>query len=184
MSWFTRNNSEKKKESFSLRLREMVFCALLASLMFSTQVFMEFAPNIHLTGMLTMVCTIVFRRKALYPIYLYVFLLGLRWGFSLSWIPYLYLWTVLWAVTMLIPKKMPKKLAAVVYPAVCCLHGLFFGVLYAPAQALLFGFTFQQTLTWIAAGFYYDLLHAIGNACAGLLILPLSELLIRLNKKA
>ena len=74
---------------------------------------------------------------------------------------------------MLLPKSMPKWLAPIVYMAVCALHGLLFGVLYAPSQALLFGFTFEQTLAWIAAGFPFDVIHAVGNAVSGLLICPL-----------
>ena len=83
---------------------------------------------------------------------------------------------------MLLPKNMPKGIAIVVYPIICALHGLFFGVLYAPVQALMFGFTFEQTLTWIAAGFTFDIIHMIGNLAVGLLILPVSQALKRLVK--
>ena len=157
---------------------------MLAAIMFVSKIIMEVLPNIHLLGTLTMVYTLVFRKKALIPIYLYVFINGLYAGFSAWWVPYLYVWTVLWGVTMLLPKRMKRSVAAVVYPAVCCLHGLLFGVLYAPAQALLFGFNFEQTLAWIAAGIPFDVMHGIGNLVSGILILPLSELIKRLIKKA
>ena len=84
---------------------------------------------------------------------------------------------------LLIPRKLPKKVRAVIYSAVCCLHGLCFGVLYAPVQALMFGFNFEQTLAWIAAGLTFDVIHGIGNLAAGFLILPLSELLFKLTGK-
>ena len=83
---------------------------------------------------------------------------------------------------MLLPKHMPKGVAAVVYPLLCALHGILFGVLYAPAQAVMFGLNFEQMLAWIAAGLPFDLLHSAGNFAAGLLILPLSELLRRLDR--
>ena len=102
-------------------------------------------------------------------------------GFSLWWVPYLYIWAVLWGVTMLLPKKMPKAVAAVVYPLVCCLHGAMFGVLYAPAQAMLFGLDFRGMLAWIAAGFVFDITHAIGNFAVGLLIYPMATVLRRLK---
>lgn len=155
---------------------------MLGCLIFCSKMVMEVLPNIHLVAVLTMVYTIVFRWKALIPLYVYVMLDGLFHGFAMWWYPYLYVWTVLWAVTMLLPKRMPKKAAVIVYPAVCALHGLFFGVLYAPAQALMFGFDFEQTLTWIAAGFAFDITHFFGDLFAGLLILPLSQLLKRLTK--
>ena len=155
---------------------------MLGCLIFCSKMVMEVLPNIHLVAVLTMVYTIVFRWKALIPLYVYVMLDGLFHGFAMWWYPYLYVWTVLWAVTMLLPKRMPKKAAVIVYPAVCALHGLFFGVLYAPAQALMFGFDFEQTLTLIAAGFAFDITHFFGDLFAGLLILPLSQLLKRLTK--
>lgn len=158
----------------------MALFAMLGALMYCSKVIMEVAPNIHLLGMLTMTFTVVFRAKALIPIYIYVMLNGLFAGFATWWVPYLYIWAVLWGVTMLLPKKMPKKVAYVVYPAVCCLHGLAFGTLYAPAQALLFGLNFEQTIAWIAAGFPWDIVQGVGNLFAGMLIVPLSTLLGKL----
>ena len=84
---------------------------------------------------------------------------------------------------MLLPRNMPKKCAAVVYPLVCALHGLAFGTLYAPAQALIYGLSLEGMLAWIVAGLPWDVVHALGNLAAGVLILPLSELLRRLNAK-
>lgn len=156
---------------------------MLGSIMFISKILMEFLPNIHLLGMLIMVYTLTFRAKALVPIYVYVMLNGLYGGFSSWWLPYLYIWAILWGVTMLLPKRMPRCVACVVYPIVCALHGFTFGILYAPAQALIFGFNFEQTLTWVATGFYFDILHGIGNFVFGLFVLPLSELLKKLGRR-
>lgn len=165
-------------------VRELALFAMLGTLMFCSKIIMELLPNIHLLGMLTMVYTLVFRKKALIPIYINVFLTGLFGGFAMWWMPYLYIWTILWGVTMLLPKNMPMKAACVVYPIICCLHGLAYGTLYAPAQALMFGLNFQQMLAWIVAGLPFDMIHGIGNLAAGLLIVPLSELLKKLMKRS
>ena len=151
--------------------------------MFCSKIVMEFLPNVHLLGALTMVYTLVFRKKALIPIYVYVVLNGVFAGFNLWWVPYLYIWTILWGITMLLPKRMPKKVACVVYPIVCSIHGFAFGTLYAPAQALMFGLNFRQMLAWIVAGFPFDVIHGVSNFVAGLLIFPLSQLLFKLVKK-
>ena len=150
--------------------------------MFISKIVMEALPNIHLLGMLTVTYTLVFRKKALIPIYVYVLLNGLFSGFNAWWVPYLYIWTILWGATMLLPKNMPKAVACVVYPIICALHGLCFGILYAPVQALMVGFTFEETLAWIAAGFTFDVIHTVGNFAVGLLIYPVSEALKRLTK--
>ena len=165
-----------------LTLRETVTFAMLGVLMFCSKLFMELAPNIHLLGMLVITFTLVYRAKALIPIYLFVFLLGLYYGFPyLWWGAYLYIWTLLWGVTMLLPKALPPRVAPVVYALLCGLHGLLFGVLYAPYNALVYGFDFSQTLAWVAAGFWFDFLHMLGNLAAGVLIVPLQRLLLRLE---
>lgn len=172
--------NEKVKKPL-LSVAEMTIFAVLGALMFCSKVIMEWAPNIHFLGMFTMTYTLAYRTKALIPIYVYVLLNGIYAGFQPWWIPYLYIWTVLWGVTMLLPKKLPSKIACIVYPIVCGLHGLAFGILYAPAQALMFGLNFNQTLAWIAAGFPFDCVHAAGNFAAGFLILPLVTLIRKID---
>ena len=156
---------------------------MLGSVMFISKIVMEFLPNVHLLGMLTMAYTVVFRVKALIPIYVYVALNGLYAGFSMWWLPYTYIWTILFLITLLLPKRMPKKLKAVVYPVVCAIHGFAFGALYAPAQAVMFGLNFEQTIAWIIAGIPFDLIHGVSNFIAGLLVLPTAELLSNLYSK-
>ena len=155
---------------------------MLGTVMFVSKILMEGLPNIHMLGMFTMTYTVVFRRKALIPIYVYVLLNGIYAGFSLWWFPYLYIWTILWAVTMVLPRSMSKRAACIVYPLVCCLHGLSFGTLYAPANALIMHLSFKATLAWIVSGLPWDLVHGIGNLVFGFLVLPLSELLKKLNR--
>ena len=166
------------------RVRDLALFSMLGTLMFVSKLLLEVLPNIHLLGMLTMVYTVVFRKRALIPIYIYVMLNGVYAGFSPWWVPYTYIWTVLWEITMLIPENISPKIACVLYPLICGLHGLAFGVLYAPAQAIMFGYDFRQMLAWIATGIGFDVLHTAGNLAAGTLVLPLSALMKKLYKKA
>ncbi len=172
----------RKRAKVGLSITEMVIFAMFGAMMYGTTLALQAVPNVHLLGLFIVTLTVVYRRKALYPIYVFVFLNGLQWGFNTSWVPYLYVWTVLWGVVMLLPKKMPLPVAAVVYPVVSALHGFLFGVIYAPAQALLFGLDFRGMLTWIVVGLQYDVIHGIGNLCSGLLIVPLIALVRRLDK--
>ena len=164
----------------SRRIRECVIFAMLTTLMFVSKLVMELLPNVHLLGTLTVLYTVVYRKKALIPIYLYVLINGLYAGFAMWWIPYLYVWAILWGMAMLIPKRIPDRVAAVVYPVVCSLHGFMFGVIYAPLQALMYGLNFKGMIAWIAAGLPFDVIHGISNFAVGLLILPLSKVLRKL----
>jgi hypothetical protein len=156
-----------------LTIKEMAVFAMLGSVMYASKIIMEAAPNIHLLGVFTVSFTVVYGKKALYPIYTYIILNGIFCGFATWWIPHLYLWIILWGVVIFLPKNMPSKLKPFVYMAVCSAHGFLYGTLYAPAQALLFGLDFQKTLAWIAAGLPYDCIHGVSNFFCGLLIMPI-----------
>ena len=126
--------------------------------MFASKMLMELLPNIHLLGVLTVAYTVVYRRKALYPIYIYVLINGIFCGFAAWWFAYLYVWLILWG--------------AAVYMAVCAAHGFLFGTLCAPAQALLFGLNFEGMAAWIVAGLPFDVVHGVSNFLCGVLIMP------------
>lgn len=171
-----------------LKAREIAVFSMLGALMFASKQLMELLPNVHLLGVMIVAITVVYRRKALYPLYIFVAIEGLIAGFSLWWIPYLYIWTVLWGAVMLLPKNMPKKLQSIVYMAVCAAHGFLYGTLYAPAQAIMFGLNFKGMVAWIVAGLPYDMIHGVSNLICGLLIVPIISALRLadrgLNKKS
>lgn len=167
-----------------LSAREVAVFGMLGAAMYASKLLMEFLPNVHLLGVFVVAITVVYRKKALYPIYLYVLVNGLFAGFALWWVPYLYLWTVLWGAVMLLPRRMPPRVRPLVYMAVCAGHGFLFGTLYAPAQALLFGLDFKGMLAWIVAGLPWDFVHGISNFFCGVLIVPLISVLRLADKTA
>lgn len=167
------NSRQSKKAS----VKEIAVFGMLGALMYASKVIMEVIPNVHFLGTFIVAMTVVYRKKALYPIYVFVFLTGLLNGFGTWWIPYLYIWTVLWAVVMLLPKGLSGKKAIVIYCIVSAMHGFLYGTLYAPFQAIMYNLDFNGTLAWIMAGLPYDLIHGVGNLCCGILIVPLIQLL-------
>ena len=160
-----------------LTIKEMTLFGMLGAVMYCSKIFMEFLPNVHLLGVFTIAFTLVYGKKALYPIYVYVMLNGLFAGFNMWWIPYLYIWTVLWGATILLSRKTPKF----VYVLLCGAHGFLFGTLYAPMQALMFGLDLKGTIAWIIAGLPYDCIHGVANLCVGILIIPVATLLKKLD---
>ena len=174
-------NSDTQKHK-QLSVYEITVFSMLGAIMYCSKIILEWAPNVHLLGMFTMAFTLVYRKKALIPIYVFVLLLGVLNGFNGWWFPYLYIWALLWGITMLLPIKMPQALAAVTYAVICSLHGFLFGILYAPAQAIMFGLDFKQMITWISSGAIFDIVHGISNFFAGFLIIPMTKLLKRIDK--
>ena len=169
----------------NLTLKDTVIFGMLGAVMYASKIIMDVFPNIHLIGVFIVAITVVYRKKALYPIYIFIFLTGLLGGFNMWWIPYLYIWAVLWGAAMLLPKNLPPKAAPIIYTIVCSLHGFLYGVIYAPAQALMFGLDFKGMLAWIAAGLPYDLIHGVSNFISGLiLIVPIISILKIAEKTA
>ncbi len=163
-------------------VRELTVFSMLGAVMYASKILMDLAPNIHLIGVFIVAFTIVYRKKALYPIYIFVLITGMLSGFASWWVPYLYIWTVLWGMTMLLPKQMPKWLRPFVYMIICALHGFLYGALYAPVQALLFGLNFDGMIAWYLAGLPWDILHGISNFFCGILIMPIISILRKLEQ--
>lgn len=160
-----------------LRTKEVAVFAMLGAVMYASKMIMELLPNIHLIGIFVVAYTVVYRKKALYPIYVFVLLTGVYAGFATWWVPYLYIWTILWGAVMLLPRTMPKKIRPLVYMAVCGVHGLLYGVLYSPVQAFFFGLNLEGTIAWIMAGLPFDFVHGVSNFLCGTLIVPIIRVL-------
>ncbi len=173
------SSKQSKKKSTA---KEIAIFGMLGAVMYASKVIMDAIPNVHLIGLFVIAITIVYRKKALYPLYIFVFLTGLLNGFGIWWVPYLYIWTIPWAITMLLPKNMKPKKAVIVYMVVCAAHGFLYGVLYAPFQALAFGLSFEGALAWIASGLPFDAIHGVSNLFLGTLIVPLARLLRKLSQ--
>ncbi len=164
-----------------MSVRRLIVFAMLGSLMFASTWAMKGLPNVHLLALFIIVCTRVYRVQALIPLYVYVFLEGLYQGFSLWWIPYLYIWAVLWAIAMPVPKNLDPRLSGPLYCVIGALHGLAFGAMWAPSQMVLFHLPLRALPAWIMSGLPFDVTHCISNAVVCTLVLPLSNLLLRLE---
>lgn len=170
------------KGKTKLGVADIAVFGMLGAMMYASKVLMEFLPNVHLLATFIVAMTVVYRAKALYPLYIFVILTGLFNGFPMWWIPYVYIWTPLWGVTMLLPRNMPLPVRPFVYTAVCAAHGFLYGILYTPVQALVFGLDFDGMIAWIITGLPWDIVHGIGNLFGSLLVCPLIFVLQKAQK--
>lgn len=159
----------------SLRqIKNITLISVCAALMLALQVAMASLPNIETVTLLVMLYAHCLGKRTFYIIYLFVLAEGLIFGFGLWWIGYLYVWSILCLVVLLLG-EMNSSLAWALVSAV-------FGLLFGPLCAIPYFFTrgIAGALAWIAAGFYFDLVHGVANfAIALLLWKPLS---LALNK--
>ena len=164
------------------QLVDILVFTMLGVIMLLSKLLMEALPNFHLLGTLITAYTIVYRKAALKPIYIFVLLSGIVYGFGAWWFAYLYIWAILWGMVMLLPKNMKPTVAVPVYMIVSGLHGILYGTLYAPAQAIIFGYDFKTMIAWIVAGLSFDVMHCVGNVVLGILILPITTALKKFHK--
>ncbi|MBQ7411748.1 MAG: hypothetical protein IJW10_02435 [Clostridia bacterium] len=165
------------------KVLDLVIFTMLGCILFMSKIITELLPNIHPVTMFICVYTLVYRARAIIPVYVFVAVSGLFYGFAPWWIPYLYIWAFAWALFMLIPKNASLKLKGILSTVFCALHGLLYGVLYAPAQAVLFGLNFKGMIAWIVAGIPFDILHMCGNIVISVLVIPLYKVVSRLEEK-
>ena len=153
--------------------------------MFLSKVLMLMIPNVHLLGLFIAAITLTYRVRALIPLYVFIFLDGIYWGFSVfGWVPNLYIWLPLWASFMIFGKfDLPKHLKIPIAMVLCAFHGFTFGLMYAPVQALVFGLSFRGMIAWIIAGIPFDLIHGFSNLASGVLVIPLAALLKKLDRE-
>lgn len=160
-----------------ITVKELVKFAMIAAVMYVSKVAMAWLPNIHIIGTFIVALTIVYRKKALYPIYGYIMIEGALAGFAVWWLPYLYIWGILFIVTYELPKYEDTIKSTVIYVTVLALHGLLFGTLYAIGNAVIYKMDFPATIAWIISGLPFDAIHGFGNCVLGILILrPLVRL--------
>lgn len=158
-----------------LTIREVVLFGVLGALMFALQVVMSPLPNIEPVSLLVMLFAVVFGWKALYPVYIFVTMEILFYGFSLWNVYYLYIWAVL-AVAAILMKKNEHPL---VWAVLSAAFGLLFGALCAIVDVFIGGFAYAAA-KW-ASGIPFDVTHCVGNFVIALLLFkPLRQLLTKL----
>ena len=170
-SWSTPLDKAKSR----LPLGEITLFGVLGAITFALQMAMSGLPNIEPVSLLVMVYAVVFGKKCLYPIYVFVVMEVLFYGIQMWNINYLYVWAVL-ALAAWWLRDMKHPLAWAVLSAV---FGLLFGALCAPVY--LFSGGPGYAVSWWISGIPYDLAHCGGNfVMALLLFVPLRNLLTKL----
>ena len=156
---------------------EIVLLGMLGAIAYVGQVALSFLPNIEVVSILFLVYTKIFGKKALFPIYVFVLLEGIFWGFGSWWIMYLYVWAVLWGITMLLRRNDSAVFWAVINGA----FGLVFGALCSITQGVMFGI--GSGFAYFISGIPFDIVHCIGNFLTALFLYkPLTILLSKVMK--
>ena len=150
----------------------MVLFAVFGAMTFGAKYVMSFLPNIEPVSLMVMLFAVVFGKKWVYPVYLYVAMEILFYGISLWNINYLYIWAVL-AIVAGMFRKMESPLG---WALISGTFGLLFGALCGIVDVFIGGFGYAVT-KWIS-GIPFDIAHCAGNFVIALVMFkPLRKLL-------
>lgn len=161
------------KQTFSAR--EIAVLGLLSALLFGAKMVMAPLPNIEPVSLLIIVYVAVLGLRALIPVYVYVMLEIVTWGFGYWSACYLYIWAAL-ALAAWLLRRMEAPLG---WALLSGTFGLCFGALCSLTYWVAGGWAFA--LSWWMSGILFDLLHGAGNfALALVLFRPCRAILFRL----
>ena len=159
-------------------MRELALFSVLGALTFAAKYVMSFLPNIEPVSLMVMLFAVVFGKKCLYPVYLYVAMEILFYGLGLWNVNYLYIWVVLAAAAYFL-RNMQSRLGWALLSGV---YGLLFGALCGIADIFIGGIPYAIS-KWIS-GIPFDIMHCAGNFVIALLLFnPLRELTEKLYYK-
>ena len=163
------------KPSLHLKLSDIALFGILGGLTFAAKLVMSGLPNIEPVSLMVMLFAVLFGKKAVYPIYVYVTMEILYYGLGTWNICYLYVWLVLCAGAWLLKKSRDPLAWAMLSGA----FGLAFGALCGIVDIFIGGFAYAVT-KW-TSGILFDIYHCAGNfVIALLLFIPLRNLLEKL----
>jgi energy-coupling factor transport system substrate-specific component len=161
-----------------ITVRELALFSVLGALTFAAKYVMAMLPNIEPVSLMVMLFAVVFGRKCLYPVYLYVAMEILFFGLGLWNVNYLYVWLILVVAAYLL-RRMESPLG---WAMVSGVFGLLFGALCGIVDIFIGGFPYAVT-KWIS-GIPFDIMHCAGNFVIALLLFkPMRQLTERLYGK-
>ncbi len=161
-----------------ITIRQVALFGMLGALTFGAKVAMSFLPNIEPVSLFFLLYGAVLGRKSLYTVFLYVVMEILCYGVGPWNINYLYIWLI----PVLLGIFFRRENSPWVWALISGFFGLLFGFLCAPVYLFIGGPGYA--LSWWVAGFYFDILHCVGNFVIALvLFVPLRKLLTRLYSK-
>ncbi len=158
------------------RLADICLMAMMGVVLLVSKEALAFLPNIELVSLFIILFTLVFGRRVIGALAVFLLLEGLLYGFGIWWVMYLYIWPILALLTWLF-RRFDRVWQ---WAVISGLYGLSFGTLCSIAYLPFF--TPAHLVSWIAAGLVFDCYHAVGNFIVVLVLYrPLRLALDKLN---
>ena len=160
------------------RLVDLCLMAMMGTVLVISKQALAYLPNVELVSLLTILFTVVFGRRVVGALGVFLLMQGVIYGFGSWWFMYLYVWPLLAGLAWLF--RWMKQ--AWQWAVLSGLYGLAFGTLCALVYFPVGGPA--MVLAYMASGLSFDLVHAGGNFLLALLLYrPLRRALEVLKKR-
>ena len=84
-----------------VKLLDICLMAMMGVVLVVSKEVLAFLPNVELITLLIILFTLVFRRRVIGALGVFLLLEGLLYGFGIWWVMYLYIWPILALLTWL-----------------------------------------------------------------------------------
>lgn len=159
-------------------MSEVALFGIMGGLTFAAKIVMAGLPNIEPVSLMVMLFAVTFGRRAVYPIYVYVVMEYIFFGFGPWSFNYLYIWLVL-AMAAYLLREMTNPVG---WALLSGIYGILFGALCAPVDLFMGGWGYAVS-KWIS-GIPFDLSHCAGNFVIALVLFaPLRTIMERLYRR-
>lgn len=155
-----------------MNIRKLVLYGFLGAIMYVGQVALAFLPNVEVVSILLIVYTISLGSAAIFPLYTFILIEGLTYGFGMWFLTYLYIWLVLFFLAKIFRKQTNPLFWAILNGT----YGLFFGFLCSIIWAAFYGI--NAGVASFISGIPFDVIHCVGNFFTALILFkPLSKIM-------
>lgn len=157
-----------------LKVKDIVLIGMMVAMLEAGKAALMILPNVEVVSLLIILFTVVFEKKIMYAIPVFVLIEGIVYGFGVWWIMYLYAWPLL----ALAAWFFRKQESVWIFASLSGVFGLLFGALCSIPYYFIGGW--KMGISWWIAGIPYDLIHGISNfiICA-VLFVPLRKIMNR-----
>lgn len=148
--------------------KESAVLGMITALLTGGKAVLSFLPNIEIVSFMIIMLSVFLGFKMLLPVFAFVLLEGVMYGFGVWWIGYLYIWPLLCVLSCIVGKSADRFSLSVL----SSLFGLFFGLLSSPPYIFIGTANpgIKYAVSWWISGIPFDLIHGIGNLAVMLLL--------------
>lgn len=163
-----------------INVKELILFSMLGGLVSVSQIALSFIPNVETVSLFIILFSLIYNKKAMYIVFVFVAIMGLIYGFRLWWFGYVILWPFLCITTYKLKTIINGKyLILSLYSGS---FGLLFGFFYAIPYGIFGGI--NAGIAYWVSGIPFDIIHGIGNYFFMLLLgEKLFDLIEKLNSR-